>query len=63
MTTEKKPAPMRHCFNCGAEMGRYWQFDPLDTGGAAECNRAARDAHQAERDEADERLDREIAWW
>lgn len=61
------PAPrqmskMRHCFNCGAELGAYDDYHPLDTCGAHECDRAARDAAYAERDEAHERLDRDMGW-
>ena len=39
-----KQAKMRHCFNCGAEIGVYIDYDNLDTCGEPECNRAARDA-------------------
>lgn len=55
----KKPK-MRHCFNCGAELGVYAYYDPLDTCGALECNREARNAEAAERDEAHERLDKDM---
>ena len=53
--TENKPAPMRRCFNCGEELGRYWDYDRLDTCGAPACNREARDAHAEEREEAHRR--------
>ncbi len=53
---------MRFCFNCGAELGCYADHDPLDDCGAQECQRAARDAHAQERDEAHERLDRDMGW-
>lgn len=62
---QAKPAgKVRHCFNCGADMGfiedRY--YDRLDPCGARECERAARDAHAEERDEAHDRLDRDMGW-
>lgn len=56
------PAKMRHCFFCGAELGVYAYHDPLDTCGKAECNREASDAARQERDEAHERLDRDMGW-
>lgn len=55
-------AKMRHCFNCGAELGVYADHDPLDDCGAQECQRAARDAFAQEREEAHERLDRDMGW-
>lgn len=57
-----KTPKMRHCFNCGAELGVSAYHDPLDTCGARECERAARDAAQQERDEAHEQLDRDMGW-
>jgi len=39
-----KQAKMRRCFNCGAEIGVYGDYDRLVTCGARECDRAARDA-------------------
>lgn len=62
MDTPKKPVPMRHCFYCGEELGRYNDFDPLDTCGAAECNRAAGEAMREQRKEAHARLDRDMGW-
>lgn len=53
---------MRHCFNCGAELGCYADYDPLDTCGKRECEREAQDAMQAEREEAHERLDQDRGW-
>lgn len=44
-------AKMRHCFNCGAELGFYSEYHPLDTCGKQECERAARKAMQQEEDE------------
>lgn len=57
-------AKMRHCWNCGAEMGviesKY--YDRSDTCGKTECEREARDQARAERDEAHEQLDRDMGW-
>lgn len=58
----KKPLRMRHCFNCGADLGRYNGYDRFDNCGALECVRAAQDAAQQERDEAHEQLDRDMGW-
>jgi hypothetical protein len=55
---------MHFCFYCGAELGVYdsrWA-DPLDNCGKRECAREARDAAIQERDEAHERLDRDMGW-
>lgn len=65
MTDIVKPrARERFCFNCGASMGviedRY--YDRRDTCGSRECEREARDEAAAERDEAHERLDRDMGW-
>lgn len=66
MTTTTKPSikprKMRHCFNCGAELGTYADYDPLDNCGALECTRAARDAENERRDAAHEELDRWHGW-
>ena len=48
---------MRHCFNCGEELGVYADYAPLDTCGKQECEREAHDARQSEREEAHDRLD------
>lgn len=55
---------MRHCFFCGAELGflAASEYDALDTCGARECERAARDERQRERDEAHDELDRQMGW-
>jgi hypothetical protein len=58
----EKPIPMRHCFNCGEELGRYRCHDPLETCGKPECDREARNAYAAEREEAHEQLDRDMGW-
>lgn len=55
-------ARMRHCFNCGDEIGEYADYDRLDDCGKLECSRAARDAMAEEREEAHERLDRNLGY-
>lgn len=57
-----KTPKMRHCFNCGEELGVYADHDPLDDCGNQECQRAARDAMHEEREAAHERLDRDMGW-
>ena len=53
----------QHCYNCGDDMGEKDRFsDRLDTCGRPECEREARDAAYAERDEAHEQLDRDMGW-
>lgn len=56
---------MRHCFNCGAEMGviEDKHYDRRDTCGARECEREARYEAEAERSEAHEQLDRDMGWY
>ena len=58
----RKPPKMRHCFNCGEELGAYAYYDRLDTCGKITCEREARDASYAEREEAHDRLDRDMGW-
>jgi len=53
---------MRHCFNCGEELGCYADYSPLDDCGKEECARAARDAYAQEREEAHGRLDRDMGY-
>lgn len=55
-------ATMRRCFNCGEEMGVYADYDRRDTCGKPECEREARNAERQEREEAHERLDRDLGW-
>jgi hypothetical protein len=59
------PGKMRHCWNCGAEMGliedRY--FDRRDTCWRLACEREARDQERAERDKAHEQLDRDLGYY
>lgn len=57
-----RPAKMRHCFNCGAELGVHADYEPLDDCGKRECVRAAQDAYQQERAEAHDQLDRDRGW-
>lgn len=54
---------MRHCFNCGAELGRYRDYDRLDTCGKTECVREANQARVEEREDAHERLDRDLGYF
>lgn len=65
MTDEKKPlGKVRHCWNCGADMGfienRY--YDRMDTCGKPECMRAERDALAEQRERAHDDLDRAHGW-
>jgi hypothetical protein len=57
-----KTPKMRHCFYCGEELGVYADHDPLDTCGKQECEREARNQDRDEREEAHERLDRDMGW-
>jgi len=54
----------RFCWNCGASMGliadKY--YDSHDTCGELECDKAARDAHRQEIEEAHRELDRRMGW-
>lgn len=53
---------MRHCFNCGEQLGAYADYDKFDTCGQPECEREARNAMAAEREEAHHQLDRDRGW-
>lgn len=53
---------MRRCFNCGAELGVYADWHPLDTCGKLECEREANNQAAAEREQAHENLDRDMGW-
>ena len=55
-------AKQRYCFNCGEDIGIHADYDPLDTCGKPECMREARHAFAQEREEAHERLDRDMGW-
>lgn len=55
----------RHlCAYCGADMGDYDRrtCEPTDVCGERECMRWYRDAMQEEREEAHDRLDRDMGW-
>ena len=64
MSENKPKSRERFCCYCGESLGvvedRYYQRD--DTCGRLECNRAARDDAEAEREEAHEQLDRDMGW-
>lgn len=64
MNTPGSTAKMRHCWYCGAEMGviEARHYDRSDTCGKRECERAAQEQAQAEREEAHERLDRDLGY-
>ncbi len=57
--TRHRSGKVRHCWVCGADMGfienRF--YDRMDTCGARECEREARDAHEAEREAAHDAVD------
>ena len=56
-------AKMQHCDFCGAELGVYVKYHgDIDTCGAPECERYARDSEREERDEAHAQLDHEHGW-
>lgn len=61
---QPKKGRERHCWNCGASLGwiedRF--YDRTDTCGASECEREAHREAVIERDEAHERLDRDMGW-
>lgn len=60
--TKMNATKMRYCFNCGAELGAYSDYDQLDTCGATECEREAQRAAAIERSEAHDQLDRDRGW-
>jgi hypothetical protein len=55
-------AKMRHCFYCGEAIGEYVDYDPLDTCGKQECERAARDLREEQRQAAHDKLDQDMGW-
>lgn len=57
-----KTPKMRHCFNCGEELGVYADYDPMDDCGKRECVRAAQDSYAQERQDAHDQLDRDRGW-
>ena len=58
-----KPARRQFCAYCGDDIGE-WTKDSNrnDTCGKRECTRWERDNWMAEREEAHERLDRDMGW-
>jgi hypothetical protein len=61
--TETKPARRHLCAYCGDDMGPWDKNSRSDdTCGKRECERWAGDNAQAEREEAHERLDRDMDW-
>lgn len=60
---EAKQPKMRHCFNCGDELGRYNDYHRFDSCGKPECQAEERVAHQQERDEAHEQLDHDMGYF
>lgn len=63
-TPKASQSKMRRCCVCGKEIGilqeRY--YDRNDTCGDIECDREMRDQDAAVRDDAHERLDRDMGW-
>ena len=57
-----KIAKMRHCFNCGKEIGGYPDAYHDRFTACHECQHEERDARQQEREEAHEQLDRNMGW-
>lgn len=57
-----KVAKERFCFNCGASMGVYADYDRMDDCGRRECVQAYRDVAAEEREQAHEQLDRDNGW-
>lgn len=57
-------AKMRHCCNCGAELGvieaRF--YDRSDTCGSPQCDREVREWAQEEREQAHRDLDDSMGW-
>lgn len=58
----KKALPMRHCFNCGVELAPSPFRERFPSCGSPACEREARAEMQQEREEAHERLDRDMGW-
>lgn len=60
----KNSAKMRRCAQCGADIGMIedCHYERGDTCGSRECDRDARNDALAEREEAHERLDRDMGW-
>jgi hypothetical protein len=63
MSDTPKKARRHYCMNCGEDMGPWDRFSSnLDTCGKIECARAEREAYAQEREEAHERLDRDLGY-
>ena len=62
MMLSEKQIPMRHCFNCGEELGRYADFDRMDHCGHPACSREARTCAAEEREDAHRDLDDRMGW-
>jgi hypothetical protein len=54
----------RFCWYCGASLGEIEDshYEPTDTCGKRECERAANDEARAQREEAHRQLDRDMGW-
>ncbi len=53
-----------HCFNCGEDIGPWDRFcDQIDTCGRPECNREMQNTYAIEREEAHDRLDRDMGYY
>lgn len=61
-TTETpKPARRHTCWYCGTDMGPWTKFScSTDTCGLRECDNAARDYEQGSRQDAHDKLDRDM---
>lgn len=58
-----KPKRRHRCLGCGEDLGEWTpSCDAYDTCGEIECNRSSRDAYAQEREEAHERLDRDMGY-
>lgn len=53
---------MRHCFFCGAEIGRSHYINRFEACTDAQCQREERDAYAQEREDAHERLDSDLGY-
>lgn len=64
MTEQPKPNRRYRCAQCGKDMGEWDRryCDARDTCGERDCERGARDDAYAEREEAHDRLDRDMGW-
>jgi hypothetical protein len=58
----KRQSRMRHCFNCGEEIGVSADYEPLDTCGRSECEREARYAQIEREERSHDELDYQMGW-